>query len=128
MCWRVLYKETKHLIKKENKMKVKNGAVLAGLSIEMTVAMRIVDDICKKYNQESIISCGLNGVHMAGSLHYSGNALDFSIHHIPKDVLTTILKELYISLQKISINYGICLHSTHLHVQFKPDWYSKVYK
>ena len=109
-------------------MKTKNGVVLAGLSIEMTVAMRVVDDIYKKHNQESIISCGLNGVHMAGSLHYSGNALDFSIHHVPSDVLATILTELYTTLQKISVNYGIYLHSTHLHIQFKPKLYYKMYK
>lgn len=62
-------------------MKLKPGVRLKGLSPQMVLAAMVVDDLYKKRGLECVITSGNDSKHMLGSLHYSGNALDFRTHY-----------------------------------------------
>lgn len=107
-------------------MEIKKGVILNGLSIEMTVAMRIIDEEYKKYGYcDMVITCGLDGTHMAGSLHYPGYALDIRVNTVVQRTKT--VSSIRKRLKTIDKRYGVFLHNTHLHVQYKPDRYNELW-
>ncbi len=57
------------------------GARLHGLTTPMLVAVIVVDQCMEEYGLEYEISGGLEGEHMPGSLHFSGNALDWTVRN-----------------------------------------------
>ena len=67
-------------------MKIKPGAVLAGLDIHMRPALIIADAVWKEYGQELMVTEGLGGEHSSGSLHYYGYAVDLRTHYFHKGV------------------------------------------
>jgi len=99
-------------------MKIKDGAILAGLDIKMRPALIVADSLWKELNQELVVTEGLGGTHSAGSLHYYGLAIDLRTHYFPKDRHKDVAEELRQRLLAISIRFQVILHSTHIHVEY----------
>jgi len=106
-------------------MKIKDGAILAGLQLGMRQALIIAEELYKKYGQELVITCGLDGAHSAGSLHYYGYALDFRTYYFTSGEITEIVSNLFGRLRAVSRYYDVVKHQTHIHVEFDIIRYKK---
>lgn len=96
-------------------IKIKEGASIVGLKIEMRPALIEADKIWNAYGQPLTITCGLDGEHSAGSLHYYGYAVDLRIRdftEIQKQTAWANLKS------KLGVAYDVVLHKTHIHVEY----------
>jgi hypothetical protein len=98
-------------------MKIKKGAILPGIKIEMRKALKEADKLWKSYAKELVITCGVDGEHSAGSLHYYGYALDFRIRYFPQNIHTEIVYKLK---KALGADYDVILHKTHIHVEYDP--------
>ena len=95
-------------------LKVKNGVTPKNLQIACA-AINAVAQLSADYN--IIITSGTDGVHMEGSKHYTGDALDLRISNIPKDQLQRYIKALK---GRLGPDFDVVLESDHIHVEFDP--------
>lgn len=96
-------------------MKIKEGASLIGLKIEMRKVLITAEYIYKKLNQELVVTSGTDGTHSAGSLHYYGYALDFRTRFFTDEEKKQVVEELRKTLQS---DYHVVEHQTHIHVEY----------
>ncbi len=75
----------------------------------------------KKNGKELVVTCGTNGVHSAGSLHYYGLAIDFRTKYFTKGVAEKVARELR---KALGPKFDVIVHRTkfsnHIHVEFDP--------
>jgi len=96
-------------------MKIKKGASLAGLQIEMRPALMAAEKIWVNYGRELVITSGTDGEHSAGSLHYYGYAVDFRTRYFDFETLNQVYQDLRLELPA---EFRIKLESTHMHVEY----------
>jgi hypothetical protein len=98
-------------------MKIKDGVILNGLKMQMRKVLIEADRIWLKYDQELVVTSGLEGAHSPGSLHYYGFALDFRTRYFTQEQEAKVYQELSRSLDDRV--YRVILHKTHIHVEFR---------
>ena len=98
-------------------MKIKEGVILHGLKLEMRTVLINAEKLWKAFGQELVVTAGLDGTHSAGSLHYYGFALDFRTRYFSDKEKRNI--KMLLS-QKLSIDYQVISHPTHIHVEYQP--------
>lgn len=98
-------------------MKIKAGANIQNIDVRMRPVLIAAERIWKEHGQELVVTCGLDGTHSAGSLHYYGRALDFRTHYFDIYVSQEIVNELRAALGS---DYDVVLESDHIHVEFDP--------
>ena len=101
-------------------MKIKKGVILAGLDIKMRPALIIADRIWKGYNQELVVTSGLEGTHSARSLHYYGLALDFRTRYFSEQEAYKVREELENELEVYEgayNSYDVVREATHIHIE-----------
>jgi len=97
-------------------MKIKRGVILAGIQPVMRPVLIAANAVWKSYNQELVVTSGLEGEHSAGSYHYYGLALDlgskdFQNFSHPRAVIA--------KLQKIlGFAYQVIYEGNHIHVEY----------
>jgi hypothetical protein len=99
-------------------MKIKKGAIMAGLKPVMRRVLILADEIWTKNGQELVVTSALDGTHSPGSLHYYGYALDFRIRYFDESTTHKVYNELKESLNMMEL-YDVVLHKTHIHVEYK---------
>lgn len=100
-------------------MKIKSGANIQGLNIVMRPVLIAASTIWDDHDQELVITCGLDGEHSAGSLHYYGLAVDLRTNYFPfADEHHAVASELRTALGD---DYDVIVHGTHIHVEHDPD-------
>ena len=96
---------------------IKPGVDISNLSEEMTLGMFKVIRAYFSMGYNCTITSGRDGKHMQGSLHYTGNALDFRTRNVfasdRNDLRRTIAADL-------GGEYDVVLERTHLHVEYDP--------
>lgn len=97
-------------------MKIKKGASIQGLQLEMRHVLIQVDRIYEELGYETIITSGTDSIHSAGSLHYYGYALDFRTRHMELNETAVLFAKVLASLDD---EYKAVLHKTHLHVEYR---------
>lgn len=108
-----------------------NSVKLDGIQPIMRHAMRWADLIWKDLGQECVITSGTEAtkdgdlIHSAGSLHYSGLALDFRTRYF-NDKGDKAAYELEKALNDVnrgldSGRFEVIQHKTHIHVEFEPN-------
>ena len=97
-------------------MKIKEGASLIGLKLEMRPVLIEADAIWRELGQELVITSGTDGEHSAGSLHYYGYAVDLRIRYFTQEEKYKAFSELVSALE--FDGYDIYLHDTHIHVEY----------
>jgi hypothetical protein len=55
------------------------------LKPEILLGIQIAHSIYQEIGANLEITCGIDGTHLSGSLHYSGNAVDLGIHTIAEN-------------------------------------------
>lgn len=102
---------------------IKEGAKIKGIQPEILVGLAIIDKVFTKYGIDLIITEGTGGVHMQGSLHYVGQALDIRSNRISDVTMKkAILNECQILLGD---EYDMIIEdleqpNEHYHAEFQP--------
>lgn len=97
-------------------MKIKKGASLQGLQIEMRPVLIEADAIWSELGEELVITSGTDGEHSAGSLHYYGYAVDLRTRYFTQEQKFNAFASLVEALEYDG--YDIYLHDTHIHVEY----------
>ena len=97
-------------------LRIKEGANISGLKIEMRLVLVESAKIWEKYGQELTVTCGLDGEHSPGSLHYYGYAVDLRIRDFSEGQRQGAWQNLKVKLGEA---YDVVLHKTHIHVEYK---------
>lgn len=98
---------------------LKDGSVNPDFTAPMLHA-HLATTLCFfRYGYDCILTSGRDATHMATSLHQSGNAGDYRIHHVPLNIMTTIMVDLKTALGP---RYDVVLEDAppHLHVEYDP--------
>lgn len=102
-------------------LQLKPGVHLAKLSPQMALAATIVHSIYARNNAICTITSANDSTHMVGSLHYTGNALDFRTKNYvaSKTMLIEAIKE------ALGPEFDVTLEAEntdneHLHVEWQP--------
>ena len=96
-------------------MKIKKGAIVAGLQIKMRPVLIEAEKLWKENGDELVITAGLDGAHSAGSLHYYGYAVDLRIRNFNASAKPGIAAALK---KRLGNDYDVILHKTHIHVEY----------
>lgn len=86
-----------------------------GLMPEMQQVLKYAQQFFDKVEKEFVITSARDGIHSAGSYHYYGYAVDFRT----RDLTPNEVQDLYLWMKsKLSIDYDVVVHSTHMHVEY----------
>ena len=98
-------------------IKLKQGVTLNGIQPEMVAAMAIVASVYSWLDYDCIPTSCTDGEHSAGSLHYTGLAMDFRTRIVPEGERPKLRDAV---AQALGDEYDVVLEATHLHVEFDP--------
>ncbi len=99
-------------------MELKPGVSIAGLRLEMLIAIMVADGIYTSLGYTLVITSAMEGEHSRGSLHYLGCAIDTRIRNFTyKHDATNVVAKLQAAL---GASFDIVLHKTHIHIEFHP--------
>lgn len=106
-------------------MRFKEGVSLVDTDTQVSrpilLAMEDADRLHRKRaRREAVITSVLDGHHMVGSAHFTGNAFDLRIWYLFPLPLTpeSFTKELD---RLLGEDYDVVLEDTHIHVEFQPE-------
>ena len=98
-------------------MKIKEGANIQGINIRIRPALVAASEIWKRQGKELVITCGLDGEHSAGSLHYYGLAVDLRTSYFNGETQALVHRELKNALGD---DFDVVREPTHMHVEYDP--------
>jgi len=96
-------------------LKIKDGVKIQGLHISMQPILKAAGHIWSQLGQELVVTCGMDGMHSAGSLHYYGRAVDLRTRYFDdseKNVAQQALQE------ALGECYDVVLEDSHMHVEY----------
>lgn len=101
-------------------MKIKAGVDLRGLTVPMAIAALVAEDVYRDAGRELVITSACDGVHMPGSLHGSGRALDLRTRAagIQEQEAERIARRLRAALGE---QFDVVVERDHVHVEFDPQ-------
>ena len=77
---------------------IKLGVSLKDLQPQMAIAYAIIQDIYRQFGYGCTITSGNDGVHMPGSCHGTGDALDFRTKHLERPDFRVMMEEIKVAL------------------------------
>ena len=99
-------------------MQIKHDVKLAGIHPEIVIAAMVVNEMCREYGVEFVITCAKEGTHRKGSKHFVGQAIDVRTRdmalHNRKAFATSIAKA-------VGPEFDVVLEGNHLHIEFDPE-------
>lgn len=99
-------------------VKVKPGVKLSGLQWgPMSPVIESAIVAYDYFDRLVVITSGLDGVHMPGSRHYEGLALDFRTRHLNWHQKSAVRRSI---ARNLGSDYDVLLERTHLHVEYDP--------
>lgn len=98
-------------------MQIKPGASLAKLTPQMALAAYMVDSLSYRLGIACTITSGSDSTHKDGSLHYTGNALDFRSRDIPPQKMVMLIHKIRASL---GADFDVVEEKDHLHIEYDP--------
>ena len=96
------------------------GVRLHGLSTPMLIAVIVVKEWMDFYGLRYEISGGSEGEHMVASLHFTGNALDWSVRDRQP---SQTIEDMFLRVQEnLADDFDVTLNypKMRLHVEFQP--------
>jgi hypothetical protein len=96
---------------------IKPGVRITGLRPEILLAAVAAERVYEVTGHDLTITACVDGKHMAGSLHYTGAAIDVRTRDVPADKLQTILAKLK---ECLAGDFDVLLEGDHVHIEFQP--------
>lgn len=96
------------MLKVKTGVKPKNLLIMAGLA-----------NTSEKLGLTLVITSGTDGVHMSGSKHYNGDAIDVRISNLKTAELRSVLTDLTSRLGPLGCQ--IILEDDHIHIEYDPS-------
>jgi len=96
-------------------MPIKNGVDVGGLKPEILLAYIEACFIWREQGERAVITSGLDGRHMLGSKHYTGNAIDLRTRGLLNKAMAN--EKLASALGS---DYDVVLEDDHIHVEYDP--------
>jgi len=98
-------------------MRLKPGASIDGLRTEMLFGLVCIEPLFVKERVELVITSGTDGVHMQGSKHYEGLAVDIRSRTIRAENLSRFIVNLKDAL---GVDFDVVLENDHIHIEYDP--------
>ena len=96
---------------------LKPGVRITGMRPEILLAAVAAERAYQEAGREFMITACVDGKHMAGSLHYSGAAIDVRTRDIQPADLQKIVARIKSALGE---DFDVLLEADHLHIEFQP--------
>lgn len=90
---------------------------LSGLTTQTLFAIVVAEGVYGEHGAELVITSANDGMHMTGSLHNSGNAVDFRIRNLKEADKSIVAKKIR---ERLGNSYDVVLETHHLHVEYQP--------
>ena len=90
---------------------------ITGLRSEIILAIVIAERAYAEIGCELMLTSGIEGQHSAGSLHYTGCAVDLRTLNVPAGKLPPLVEKIRAALGP---DFDVVLESNHLHVELQP--------
>ena len=81
----------------------------------MRPALIGAEEIWEDHGETLVVTCGLDGTHSAGSLHYYGLALDFRTYYFSDQTKKEVARRLQ---EFLGDDFDVVLEATHCHVEW----------
>lgn len=96
-------------------LRVKKGVRLHGAEPELLFAVVVAERLWAELGfGDLVVTSVIDGEHIRGSLHYTGNAADL---RLPRGSKVTAARELR---KALGADYDVVLERDHIHVEFQP--------
>jgi hypothetical protein len=94
---------------------IKQGVRVKGLSNEILLAVLIAQSIYTETEHSLVITSVTDGRHSAGSLHYTGDAIDLRLP-------TPSTRDQIVSQLRTALgdSYDVLLEADHIHIEYDP--------
>ena len=95
--------------------------VKAGVRPHNLIIAAAAANFGESIGKDMIITSGIDGQHMEGSRHYTGEALDFRRSHLSPEECDLFVGDLR---RRLDRDYDVVLESDHVHCEYdpKPKW------
>lgn len=101
------------------KLTLKSGVLIQELDGLLVWMLWELCNLWGAYNiPEVVVTSGMDGKHMRGSLHYQGKALDIRRWNVPEEDLDEIVQTVRRILGK---DWDVVPEKTHIHIEYDPD-------
>lgn len=98
-------------------MKIKDGVRVRGIRSEISFILPVIAKIFQDLEKDFVITSGTEGRHSAGSLHYSGAAIDIRTRHLSEAQKRAVSARI---IGALTHEYDVVLERDHLHIEFQP--------
>lgn len=98
-------------------LSLKPGVRIAGMRPEILFAVIVAEHAYTEAGFDLTITACVDGKHSAGSLHYSGAAIDIQTRDIPAEALQKIVARIKGAL---GADFDVVMEADHLHIEFQP--------
>ncbi len=95
-------------------MLIKAGVDISRLERNTRRALRRIDNIFLRHNQEMIITSTYEGNHGAGSLHYANQAFDVRLPDNDREYIDAAIFE------ELSNDFDVLTEFDHIHIEYDP--------
>jgi hypothetical protein len=96
---------------------IKPGVRITGIRPELLIAVIAAERVFDHAGHDLMLTACIDGKHMAGSLHYSGLAVDIRTKNVP----VTGVPELIARIKAcVGGDFDVILEADHIHVEFQP--------
>lgn len=99
------------------RIKSGTGAARIPAAWAMPMAAQVCTDVMKARSLDAVITAGLDGKHMPGSLHYVGLAFDLRTNGLTPSDCEAVRVEIKSALGD---DYDVVLEGDHIHLEFQP--------
>lgn len=96
-------------------MRIKHDVDLRGIQPQAVIAAVVAEALYTKVGAAVVITSGVEGAHMEGSLHYKGLAIDIRL-----PFLGTGAKMRLDLMDALGPQYDVVLEKDHIHIEFQP--------
>lgn len=98
-------------------LSLKDGVRFTDVSHHIIAVLPVIERIYRSLGQNCVITSCRDGRHMAGSKHYTGEAIDLRTHYFNALEKADVLQCLQHALGP---DFDVVLESDHLHVEYDP--------
>jgi hypothetical protein len=96
---------------------LKPGARITGLRPEILFAAVAAERVYAQAGHDLMITACVDGKHMAGSLHYAGQAIDVRTRDIAPADVQKLIAQIKACLGD---DFDVLLEVDHIHIEFQP--------